>query len=312
MKNFLFAMILAVLPAFAVEAQEPVPMNAALNGPFVDNYYVTTRYATAPTSTYPVPLPGNYSYWGFGTTWAYYPYWNYSPYYTVPVYYGTGGYGFGYYAPYYTAYYPWSNPYYFYAYPYGVYYPYYGAFPSAYYSWAYPYYPGSYFYYNYSPIYSYGYGFYGADASQPRDTVARLNAAPITPQGIADAMQAEQPAIKTVAFAKETKVTEVDTAAAETYYAMGNEQFWAGEHESALKHFTNAAANDPEDARYWYFKGMCEVMLASPTAEVSLGRAVELDSQNGRNPDVAQALERIQGSFRLKLEETLRQAKLQR
>lgn len=313
MKKLLLVFALLCTPVAMVSAQDPVPMVSAASTSFVDSYYVASRYATAPTSTYAVPMAGNFSYWGYGPHWSYYPYWNYSPYYTVATYYGTGGYGFGYYAPYYTAYYPWSNPYYFYAYPWGSYYPYYGAFPSDYYAWAYPYYPGSYFYYNYSPIYTYGFGMYGSTSRSPRDIIANLNAAPISSEGIviaANAVKSES-LIATVSFAKEPPTEEIDTKAAETFYAIGCELFWQSEHAAAIDQFAKATASDPNDARYWYFRGISETMTGSPTAENSLGRAIELESQHGRSPEVAQALERIQGAFRLKLEEALRQARLQ-
>ncbi|MCR9116448.1 MAG: hypothetical protein NXI22_05780 [bacterium] len=294
--------------------QEALPdpvANTVTSGAFVDQYYVATRYAMSPGATYPLPMTGSFAYWGYGPTWSYYPYWNYSPSYQATPYYGALGYEVPH-SGYYSAYYPWQNPYYFYAYPFGVYSPYSWYYPSGYYAWNYPYYPGSYFYYNYSPIYTYQFGMNDANANRPSEVLASLNSAPISTEQIAQNVNPESAGLlKTVSFQPQSKeITAIDRESAEFAYGEGCHRFWEGEYETALKFFSEATASDSSDARYWYYKGMTETLLGSDVAAVSLGAAVRLESGQRRSAEVSEALQRVQGSFRLKIENTLRQARI--
>jgi tetratricopeptide (TPR) repeat protein len=88
-------------------------------------------------------------------------------------------------------------------------------------------------------------------------------------------------------------------------YGSGYHCFWQRNYAEALEYFNRAIQNDPEDARYWYYKGFSEQAMGDESsAAESLARAVQLHSEGKPGAGVVgKALERIQGYRRQMVEE---------
>jgi len=94
-----------------------------------------------------------------------------------------------------------------------------------------------------------------------------------------------------------------DPFGASIRYSKGYHAYWRGDYQAALDELDEAVALDPQDARFWYYKGLAEhAMGRSVWAEVSLGRAVALELAGETDRAlVAKALERVQGAAREQL-----------
>jgi tetratricopeptide (TPR) repeat protein len=92
-----------------------------------------------------------------------------------------------------------------------------------------------------------------------------------------------------------------------TIYTRGVQLYHAGEFAAALARFDAAIRLDGVDARFWYFKSLCETALGDAAdARKSLDRAVVLHLQGKPTAEkIGQALERIQGPARLQFREAL-------
>lgn len=102
-----------------------------------------------------------------------------------------------------------------------------------------------------------------------------------------------------VNFSNDAYTYEVDHL-----FGTGTHLFWKGRYSEALGVFQRAIQFHAEDARYWYFKGFCEIALGDKeSAEDSLAKAIVLHENGCPNSQkVSDALSRVQGKFRVELE----------
>jgi hypothetical protein len=92
---------------------------------------------------------------------------------------------------------------------------------------------------------------------------------------------------------------------AESAYAAGVRDFWAGDYARAEQQFQNAIRNDSRDARYHYYLGLSRLSQNKRAeARRDFERASELEKQSRpARPAINAALERIQGSLRREVDQ---------
>lgn len=93
------------------------------------------------------------------------------------------------------------------------------------------------------------------------------------------------------------------------FYALGYHSYWQKDYEKALGQLRSAAGVYSQDARIWFYCGLCQLALRQDTANESFARAIILESQGKPNRSlVGRSLERIQGRTRYQLEIAKQQA----
>jgi tetratricopeptide (TPR) repeat protein len=96
--------------------------------------------------------------------------------------------------------------------------------------------------------------------------------------------------------------TVADPMEAEKHYAAGLHWYNEREYAKAEKEFFTAVEQDGQDARYYYYLGLAQLMLGDRDAFEDFEQGARLEHQN-RPPRaaVSAALERVQGPARLRL-----------
>lgn len=94
-------------------------------------------------------------------------------------------------------------------------------------------------------------------------------------------------------------------------YGLAYTEYWRGNYDEGLKGFTRAVELNRKDPKIWYYKAFAEIALQKERdAMASLSQAVLLESQ-AADPavkrEISQALERVQGNLRQRIEEAKRQ-----
>ncbi|MGI9519585.1 MAG: tetratricopeptide repeat protein, partial [Pirellulaceae bacterium] len=102
----------------------------------------------------------------------------------------------------------------------------------------------------------------------------------------------------------------VNPMLASQFFGVGFDAYWKGDYFKALKYLDHGLQASDRDARLWYYKGFTEIELGRQhEALASLAEAVRVQlAHPTQNRRVAQALERIQGDARVRLEEARLQA----
>lgn len=86
-------------------------------------------------------------------------------------------------------------------------------------------------------------------------------------------------------------------------FGRGVHLYWQGDYKNALQQFQLGVQLNTEDARLWYFKGFCELALGRKSeAEKSIVTAIVLHEKTLDKREIARALERVQGKFRMVVE----------
>ncbi|MEM8912025.1 MAG: hypothetical protein AAGC97_09680 [Planctomycetota bacterium] len=95
-------------------------------------------------------------------------------------------------------------------------------------------------------------------------------------------------------------------------YGRGVHAFHAGRFQDSYELLTLAIENGIKDPRAYYFRGfVSHASGRSIAAEADFDTGAEMEAEGGFGPVVGRALERIQGTVRLKLESIREKAKLQ-
>jgi Flp pilus assembly protein TadD len=107
-----------------------------------------------------------------------------------------------------------------------------------------------------------------------------------------------------VLLAQGARPTAGDSTGANFSYVEGLRHMRARDYAAAVERFSEAIDRNPNDARYFYLRGMARHQAAGgkdlTEAERDVRRAAELEKQNSPMPrTVDQALERFQGPSRL-------------
>jgi tetratricopeptide (TPR) repeat protein len=121
------------------------------------------------------------------------------------------------------------------------------------------------------------------------------------------APQGQGPAISTSA-----KISPPDITVAEKYYSSGLAHFWSGDYSVAEKDFATAIRFYKDDARFFYYFGLCcwnEGKRTEAAEAFQKGYALELQSRPS-SPMINSTFERIQGSARKALDREREQPKL--
>jgi len=92
----------------------------------------------------------------------------------------------------------------------------------------------------------------------------------------------------------------VDDAVAARAYGEGYELYWSGQYSEARAAFQRALDFSEGDARFWFYKGLCDLALRdSKSADSSFSEGARLQSRNMPDPrTVGVALVRVQGPVR--------------
>ena len=88
-------------------------------------------------------------------------------------------------------------------------------------------------------------------------------------------------------------------------YGSGVHQYFNGRYQEAIMSFNSAIAENPNDARAFYFRGLAEMASGdtySADSDFQQGASLETSSNKGRSSLVNRSLERIQGTTRIRLE----------
>ena len=92
-------------------------------------------------------------------------------------------------------------------------------------------------------------------------------------------------------------------------FGSGVHQYFNGRHQEAIHSLNIAIAKDSKNARAYYFRGLAKMGSGDSfgaESDFELGAAVESSSSRRPTSVVTRSLERVQGSMRLKLENTRR------
>ncbi len=88
----------------------------------------------------------------------------------------------------------------------------------------------------------------------------------------------------------------------ENTYGSGLHAYFSGNYQTAYSTFGNAIELDNRDARAHYFRGLAATKIGLPgEADFLVAAKIEME-QGGRLSSVNEALERIQGELRIKIE----------
>lgn len=92
------------------------------------------------------------------------------------------------------------------------------------------------------------------------------------------------------------------------FYSRGYTRFWEGDYFGALKDLERSVEYNARDARSWYYKGIVELAIGyEDRAKFSLAQGLRAESLSfPPQPLISLALTRVQGPFRLMLEEARR------
>lgn len=89
---------------------------------------------------------------------------------------------------------------------------------------------------------------------------------------------------------------------ANSYYAQGLDAFWKGEYKDADRAFARSLAEAPGDSVLQYWRVVSALAQdQNDRAKSKLTPLIQADSHGSRSPNVASALERLQGPLRQKL-----------
>jgi len=91
-----------------------------------------------------------------------------------------------------------------------------------------------------------------------------------------------------------------EAAEAAQLYRRGQDSYWEGKYQQALMQLQAAIQLNPEDARFWYYKGLAEMKLnRRQEALKSFEKALDLHSRGKPGSDaIKESLQRVQGPMR--------------
>ena len=99
-----------------------------------------------------------------------------------------------------------------------------------------------------------------------------------------------------------TVMTVADPVEAEKHYAAGLRRYNDREYAKAEKEFFTAVEQDGQDARYYYYLGLSQLMQGDRDAFEDFAQGARLEQQDRPScAAVSAALERVQGPARLRL-----------
>src|SRR6185295_2580863 len=94
-------------------------------------------------------------------------------------------------------------------------------------------------------------------------------------------------------------------------YGRGVHAYFSRNYQDAYKHLSDAVTSGSQDPRVYYFRALADSRLNRPDdATADLKKAAELEFSGESPYQVSKALERIQGTERLMIEDTRSKARI--